>query len=459
MKGTVMAHSVALGRPWTHRRKKERKNRRERDVAKCQDKAIEPSETKRRSAWKYWPTVPIYPYGRRKTVLQEIVPEKIWTLDQLQGLLYVAVPVRATVVKLKGGGLLVYCPVAPTEECLEMMGKLVEKHGLVQHIVVSTASGIEHKVFAGPFARAFPEAQTWVAPNQWSFPINLPLRWLGLPANTKMLSVDKSEVPFVKEVDYEICGPVPLGSAGSLASKATFVEVAMFHRATKTLLVTDTVVSVPRQPPKINQLYPEAMLFHARDDATQTIEDTPENREIGWRKIALFSLYFQPRSLEAVLGKEALLDAANAPETNRSGKYWKGLFPFQWKPEWKDSFEELADRKLFVAPILQSLVLNRGPDEVLDWVDRVCKWPFETVIPAHFEAGVKASPRDFRGAFSFLRSPGRRGLGGELVEGLMNLFQPTVNGQLPPGDMRFVRKLDDFVVKNKIATAAPDRDP
>eukprot|EP00963_Diacronema_lutheri_P005643 scaffold435_cov342-Pavlova_lutheri.AAC.33 len=74
-------------------------------------------------------------------------------------------------------------------------------------------------------------------------------------------------------------------------------------------------------------------------------------------------------------------------------------------------------------------------------------------------SGVKASPRDFRGAFSFLRSPGRRGLGGELVEGLMNLFQPTVNGQLPPGDMRFVRKLDDFVVKNKIATAAPDRDP
>lgn len=453
-----MATSGAFGKPRTHGWEGRKKEKKWTHARKVRAQGTGSKETEGKATWKYWPAVPIYPYGKRKTVLQEIVPEKIWTLDQLQGLLYVAVPVRCTVVKLKRGGLLVYCPVAPTEECLAMMDKLVEKHGPVQHIVVSTASGIEHKVFAGPFARAFPESQTWVAPNQWSFPINLPLRWLGLPANTKMLSVDKSEVPFANEVDYEICGPVPLGSPGSLASKATFVEVAMFHKATKTLLVTDTVVSVPRQPPKINQLYPEAMLFHARDNATQPIEDTPDNRDIGWRKIALFSLYFQPNSLEAVLGKEALLDAANAPEINRTGKYWKGLFPFQWKPEWKDSFDLLAEKKLFVAPILQSLVLNRGPDEVLDWVDRVCKWPFERVIPAHFEARVKASPRDFRAAFSFLQASGRRRSGWNPLDGLLDLFQPTENGQLPASDMRFVRQLDEFVVKNKIATAAPDPD-
>ena len=52
---------------------------------------------------------------RRKTLLTEVVKDTIWTLDQVQGIINVNVPVRCTVVKLSGGGLFVNNPVAELE--------------------------------------------------------------------------------------------------------------------------------------------------------------------------------------------------------------------------------------------------------------------------------------------------------------------------------------------------------
>src|SRR4028118_2277386 len=131
-------------------------------------------------SWSFWPAVPLYPYGRRRTLRQEVVKDTIWTFDQIQGILYTVVPIRMTVVKLDVGGLLVYAPVAPTPECIRLVKELVAVHGEVKYILLTTVSGIEHKVFVGPFARCFPQAQVFVAPQQWSFPVNLPLSWLGL---------------------------------------------------------------------------------------------------------------------------------------------------------------------------------------------------------------------------------------------------------------------------------------
>lgn len=95
--------------------------------------------------------------------------EQVWTFDQLQGVLYVIVPVRMTVIKLEntpGGGLFVYAPVAPTGECMSMMRELEAEHGPVRHIVLGTL-GLEHKVFAGPFAQRFSQAQVWFTPGQY----------------------------------------------------------------------------------------------------------------------------------------------------------------------------------------------------------------------------------------------------------------------------------------------------
>ena len=83
-------------------------------------------------AWRFWFTLPIYPYSKRRTIRTEVVQDTIWTFDQVQGIFYVIVPIRMTVVKLVSGGLLVYAPVAPTVECLRLVNELVAIHGEVR---------------------------------------------------------------------------------------------------------------------------------------------------------------------------------------------------------------------------------------------------------------------------------------------------------------------------------------
>lgn len=125
-------------------------------------------------SWKFWPLVPIYPYGKRRTIRHEVVKDTIWTFEQLQGIFYVVVPIRMTVVRLAAGGLLVYAPVAPTPECIRLVKELVNEHGDIKYIILPTISAVEHKVFVPPFARKFPNATIFVAPNQWSFPSTCP---------------------------------------------------------------------------------------------------------------------------------------------------------------------------------------------------------------------------------------------------------------------------------------------
>ena len=346
-------------------------------------------------SWRFWFTLPIYPFGKRRTIRKEVVKDTIWTFDQLQGIFYVVVPIRMTVVKLNEGGLLVYAPVAPTPECVRLVEELVAEYGKVKYIILPTISGLEHKIFVGPFARRFPDSQIFVAPKQWSFPVNLPLSWLGIPAKrTQVLPEDSSKTPFTNQFDYEILGPIELGAG-------RFAEVALLHKSSKTLLVTDSIVSVPEQPPAIIQLDSYPLLFHARDKATDIVADTPENRRKGWQRIALFGLYFRPSVLDVPKWGEVFRNAAKAPE--RSKKAYFGLYPFQWKQDWQRCFEALrGDGRLFVAPILQALILNRAPEETIAWANKIAKWDFKRIIPCHFDAPIEATPYEFRQAFSFL---------------------------------------------------------
>ncbi len=346
-------------------------------------------------SWRFWFTLPIYPFGKRRTIRKEVVKDSIWTFDQLQGIFYVVVPIRMTVIKLNEGGLLVYAPIAPTPECVRLVEELVAEHGKVKYIILPTISGLEHKVFVGPFARRFPDSQIFVAPKQWSFPVNLPLSWLGIPARrTQVLPLDSSKTPFAKEFDYQILGPIELGAG-------RFAEVALLHKSSQILLVTDSIISVPEQPPAIIQLDSYPLLFHARDKGTDMIADTPENRGKGWQRIALFALYFRPSVLDVPKWGEVFRNASKASE--RSKKAYFGLYPFQWKQDWQRCFEALrGNGRLFVAPILQTLILNRAPQETINWADKVARWDFKRIIPCHFDAPIEATPSQFRQAFSFL---------------------------------------------------------
>jgi len=348
--------------------------------------------------WPWWPVVPIYPYGQRRTLRREIIPGKLWTFEQVQGIFYVVVPIRMTVIKLASGGLFVFSPVAPTRECVRLVRELEAQHGPVKYVILPTVTGVEHKYFAGPFAQKFKQAQVYVAPNQWSFPLDLPMSWLGFPAKrTQVLPADASETPFYDEFDYAIVGPIDL-------SIKPYTEVAFFHRESQSLLAVDTILSIPTEPPEIVTQYPFALMFHARDRATDLVKDTPENRRKGWARIALFSFYFQPEKLDVPKTGTVLKAAKNAPD--RSRKNYFGLYPFDWQPGWHESFETLRKGgRLIVAPILQTLIFNRGPKAVLDWAAQIAQWNFTQVIPCHFSAPVDATPAEFRAAFNFLEQP------------------------------------------------------
>ena len=391
-------------------------------------------------SWRFWLTLPIYPYGKRRTIRQEVVKDTIWTFDQLQGIFYVVVPIRMSVVKLEEGGLLVYAPVAPTPECIRLVKELVAEYGSVKYIILPTTSGLEHKIFVGPFARCFPNAKVFVAPNQWSFPLNLPLSWLGLPPKrTSLLPEDSSKAPFAKQFDYAILSSINL-------KLGWFSEVAFFHKRSHTLLVTDLVVSVPEEPPAIVQLDPYPLLFHAKDSALDIIADNQANRLKGWQRISLFALYFQPSVLEVPRWGEVFRNALKAPD--RSNKAYFGLFPFKWKQDWHQSFDTLrGDGRLFVAPILQTLILNRAPRETLDWADLVANWDFERIIPCHFDSPIKAESHQFRQAFSFLEK------------------QPTVSAglfssssyPLPEQDFKVLREINEGLNKRGIVPPAKEK--
>jgi hypothetical protein len=391
-------------------------------------------------SWFFWFTLPIYPFSRRRTIRKEVVKDTIWTFDQLQGIFYVVVPIRMTVVKLEDGGLLVYAPVAPTRECIRLVKELVAEYGDVKYIILPTISGLEHKVFVGPFARCFPTAQVFVAPSQWSFPINLPLSWLGLPPKrTQVLPQDSSKTPFAKEFDYAILGPIYLGIG-------KFAEVAFLHRRTHTLLVTDIVVSIPEEPPAIIQLDPYPLLYHAKEKATDMIADNAANRRKGWQRICLFALYFAPSMLEVPSWESVLGEAWKAPE--RSAKAYFGLFPFKWPPGWERSFDALhGDGRLFVAPVLQALILNRAPRETLDWADRVASWDFGRIIPCHLDSPIEVQPYQFRQAFSFLEKHPAVSAG---------LFSSNTY-PLPEEDFKLLREIDAGLNKSGLVPPAKDR--
>ena len=374
-------------------------------------------------SWPLWPILPLYPYGHRRTLRKEIVKDTIWTFDQLQGIFYVTVPIRMTVVRMNGGGLFIYAPIAPTRECMRFVNELVEEYGEVRYIILPTISGLEHKVYVGPFARKFPTAEVFVTPNQWSFPLNLPLSWLGLPRNrTYLLPVNSKDTPFAAEFEYATLGPLDIGIK-------PFAEVVFCHSPSQTLLAVDTILSVPAEPPEILNLDPYPLLFHAKDDVFDVVEDTPTNRCIGWQKICLFGLYFQVDALDVVPAEEMLKNVWKA--SDRSKRAYFGLLPWRWKSDWQNSFTQLRqDGRLLVAPILQTLILNRDPQQVMEWVEKVATWNFRQVIPCHFDAPIQASGSEFRQGFSFL--------------------EKDSGGYLPETDLKFLRNLDEELKKRGI---------
>lgn len=160
--GYVSLDFLLLQRPLLHRTSRQSSRATTSRLAAPRE-SLQPPTVPADARWDLWPALPIAPYERRRTILQEYIPGNLWGLEQKLGLLYVHVPIRMTVLRLKEGGLLVYGAVAPTAECIGMLRQLEAEHGKVRFLILPTVA-VEHKTFAGPLARQLTEAEVWYAP-------------------------------------------------------------------------------------------------------------------------------------------------------------------------------------------------------------------------------------------------------------------------------------------------------
>ncbi|KAG0614173.1 hypothetical protein M758_6G156200 [Ceratodon purpureus] len=355
---------------------------------------------------------PLGPFLQRRTVRKEIEKGRIWTFEQEQALGFssVATNTRMTVIKLNSGGLWVHAPIAPTEECIQLLKEL---DAPVEYIVLPTFA-YEHKIFVGPFSRKFPKAQVWVAPRQWSWPINLPVQLFGI-FKPKIIRDDSFSAPWADEIDQKVLScPVGIGP---------YVEVAFFHKKSKTLLVTDAVIYVPDKPPEVvgrQSLLDAAknglavrILSAGKEIPDDPIVDDEATRQRGWERMVLQILFLGPSDL---------------------------LEPQQ-------SFAAMS-KKLIVSPIVKTLVFSKEPERVKDWVDRIIKdWKFKSIIPCHFSAPIPAEGRDLRIAFEFLNDllPEVQKKSPAFAFSLATIFSKA-SSFFPAADMKTLSSLDEFLV-------------
>lgn len=80
----------------------------------------------------------------------------------------------------------------------------------MEYIILPTFA-YEHKIFVGPFSRKFPRAQIWVAPRQWSWPLNLPLEFLGI-FGAKTLRDEDLSAPWADEIEQKVLSSPEVGN-------------------------------------------------------------------------------------------------------------------------------------------------------------------------------------------------------------------------------------------------------
>jgi hypothetical protein len=378
----------------------------------------------------------------------------VWALEQEQGIglgLGVSNIIRSTVVRLRSGGLWVHNPVAPTAECVRLLGSL---GGAVEHIVLGTTL-YEHKVYLGPFTRRFPQAAVYVAPRQFSWPLDLPLPLLGVRGAVTL--EQGGRYPWSRDLAHDVFSPRSV-----VVEAYKYSEVAFFHRSSRSLLVTDAVIFVDEEVPEVLE---DSLIESAADNENFLIrtlawlnyqgnfrerkreleampEPSPAKKSLrGWQRIVLFSLFISPD------GKNVL--------------------------DPRESFRKVSGRWI-VGPVVYALVYQNIPAELAEWVDRVARWPFQRIVAGHFASPRPGTGRDLRRAFEWTaalgQGQGERAGAAAATEGTGWFkapppwrFLPSLQGaqeydrsEVPEGDMkalssvgRIFRRVDEFVYGDK----------
>jgi len=362
----------------------------------------------------------LVPFFSRPTYRYTIVPDRIWGFEQKQGIglgLNTAVSVRMTVVRLTDGGLWVHAPIAATAECIALVRELEAVHGPVRYIVLPTTL-LEHKLWVGPFARRFPDAQTFVVEGQYSYPIDAPLPvFSGIFAAGAITADNPGTLPWAGELDHTLFDPPPITPLGDAVR---FTEAAFFHRPTRTLLVTDTLVYVEDDPPDVI----------TRRDCLESGDDG----NFALTALRLLGLF---GTREAAVVRAQRLDGREVPESERITLGWRRnaltalYFGYSNAFDPEASWRGIAGR-VVVPPVVGVFVYENAPEAALGYADRICRWDFRRIIPGHFSVAA-AGPSAVRAAFDWLRPRRPRG------------WPFPANPAAPPwpeGDARLLRNVE-----------------
>ena len=377
--------------------------------------------------WRWWPLLPLYPYGIKRTLFRELVPNQVWSFEQLQGIYYVAVPVRLLVVRVKNELMLIN-PLPPTSELLRDIDILQKKIGPVKTIVLPTASGLEHKIALPALARAFPNSKIWICPGQWSFPFQLPLDWLGIPSErTNILLADG--YPHRDCCDWISLGPIDIGLG-------RFQEISCFHKPSKSLIVTDALVGIEDNPPELFNFDPTPLLFHSREKGSDEFIDTQIARKKGWLRLVLFASYLRPEKLEIPQIREILENAFKPNLRNKKAHF--GIYPFSWQKGWELSAKKIVGKKkplIQVAPVIERLVFPRAKTVFIDWLNRLITLKgMSWLISAHYSGQVRFTQNDLRA---------------------LKIKVEKSNWEDEKGDFGFLSWVDKSLLKSKIVPSDP----
>lgn len=344
---------------------------------------------------------PLGPFTERKTVMTEIIKDRVYRFEQSQDLGGITANVASLVFRMRDNRLLVYNPVAPTGEFLQQLKGL--NSGGVAHILLGTTP-YEHKIYLAPFSREFPTAKVWVVPDQWSWPVDLPGPLLGINTTGGQL-VDTagesgakayaSAPDLTAEFEVKLLRPQQRLGFGYAA-----VEAAVLHKDTKVLALTDALVNVPSKP---TEVYDEAGLLAVGDNTRNgtTVGNLvlKAAKAVNWRG----SMQTQTEALWAAVDAGG---EGSAEERVQRGWERNTLLSLYFGPspsslvDPHSSFQSLTDRWL-VAPVTDTLIYrsDRVKPELARWVDDVAQWDFETIAPSHF-AARPGTGADLRAAFA-----------------------------------------------------------
>lgn len=157
----------------------------------------------------------------------QTIDTNLWTATQPLKMLGLQIGARMTIVRLGSGGLLVHAPIALTPE----LRAAIDSLGPVQAVIAPNSM---HHLFLGPFLAAYPSARGYAAPGAIAKHPELQLD--SIPKNPDLL--------WAGDLDhFELEGAPKLG------------EVAFFHRASRTLILTDWVFYFAQAPNWLTGLY------------------------------------------------------------------------------------------------------------------------------------------------------------------------------------------------------------